>query len=65
MTKEILEVLKSIDKTLKQIYKSTVANQEATKENTEEDEFMEFLKKFASELGIENDIKITKITGIR
>lgn len=65
MTKEILEVLKSIDKTLKQIYKATVANQEKTEENTEEDEFMEFLKKFASELGIENDIKITKITGIR
>lgn len=61
MTKEMLEVLKSIDKTLKQIYKATVANQE----KTEEDEFMEFLKKFASELGIENDIKITKITGIR
>lgn len=64
MEKEKLEVLKSIDITLKQIYKVITSNNDESNENakdTEEKEVLNFLKDLTEALGLDDKVIIRKV----
>lgn len=64
MEKEMLEVLKSIDITLKQIYKVMTSSNDKSNENakdTEEKEILNFLKDLTEALGLDDKVIIRKV----
>lgn len=64
MEKEMLEVLKSIDITLKKIYKVMTPSNDESNENakdTEEKEILNFLKDLTEALGLDDKVIIRKV----